>query len=413
MLVYTRSSGKRNTYQARIKVPETDGYVVRSLKTESLSEALSRAEDLYDELRFAQKQGLDITAAEMRFSTLWKKFYAAHEISLSIHRQRLHKGNASRYFLPFLGSHKIRDLSDHEIEKYWSWRINFYKSADSNSQSKVPANAAVTPSQKTLDMEAGMLRQIFRWGKRMGFVKRDPWVKAPKVKHQAGTVRRPTFTAEEWKRLYEYLRQWSAEKIVTEKSKRGGSLHRQGPNELHRFHRELLRNYILFMANSGLRPNEARQLRWRDLRQEKDEEGNVILILEVAPSTKTGSRTVICREDTERYISRIKQISSHIKPSDLVFCDRDGKPIENFNKTFASVLETLGIREDKWGDRRTIYSLRHFYCTQTILNAEADIHFIAKNMGCSISYIEKHYSHVLTLQNAKALSRKKKTAKSR
>ena len=31
-----------------------------------------------------------------------------------------------------------------------------------------------------------MLRQMFRWGKRVGIVKREPWIKPPKVKHTKG-----------------------------------------------------------------------------------------------------------------------------------------------------------------------------------------------------------------------------------
>lgn len=414
VLVYTRSSGKQQRFQARISIPDTQGYVVRSLKTQSLSEALRRAEDLYDELRFAKKQGLDITATDMRFRNLWQKYYTSHEISLSIYRQRLYKGNANRYFLPFFENYKVSDLSDLNVERYWDWRINFYKKKleAADPSDPLPPNAAIKPSQKTIEMEAGMLRQVFRWGKRMGFVKREPWIKAPRVQHQKGVIRRPTFTAEEWRKIYEYLRSWVDEPITTKSSKRGGSLHRAGPHALHKFQREMLRNYVLFMANSGLRPNEARQLRWRDLRIDRDDEGNRILVVEVAPTTKTGARTVVCREDAERYTNRIKQISQYTSPDNLVFCDREGNPVDTFNKTFARVLTHLGLLLDSWGDRRTIYSLRHFYCTQTLLNAEADIHFIAKNMGCSISYIEKHYSHVLTLQNAKALSRKRKKKQS-
>ena len=37
VLVYVRSQGKKNIYQARIRVPDTQHYVVRSLKTESLT----------------------------------------------------------------------------------------------------------------------------------------------------------------------------------------------------------------------------------------------------------------------------------------------------------------------------------------------------------------------------------------
>jgi hypothetical protein len=93
-----------------------------------------------------------------------------------------------------------------------------------------------------------------------------------------------------------------------------------------------------------------------------------------------------------------------------VFCGYDGKPVENFNKTFSSILSRLKLSDDRWGKRRTVYSLRHFYCTQCLLSG-IPVHIIAKNMGTSISYIEKHYSHVLTVVQAKELRTKKFKAK--
>ena len=46
-----------------------------------------------------------------------------------------------------------------------------------------------------------MLRQIFRRGKHIGFVKREPWIKATKVKHTKGVERPPYFDEAEWKNV--------------------------------------------------------------------------------------------------------------------------------------------------------------------------------------------------------------------
>lgn len=285
VLVYTRAGRKKTTYQARIKIQGVTGYIIRSLKTVEVNAAIAEAEDLYYSLRAEQKQGLDIRiAGNMRFKDLWKRFYDAHQTGLSIHRQKLHKGFANNYFIPYLGEHRVADMPDAFVEKYWDWRINYYNPERRKADGRdgdIPPNAALVPSQKTLHMEAGMLRQIFRWGKRVGCVTREPWIKAPKVKHTAGVVRRPTFTDDEWKRIYEHLRTWAKEDTITAESEGGGKLHRAGPTALHRYQRELLRHYLLVMA-SGLRPNEARQLLWRDVRTEEDEDGAAALILDVA-----------------------------------------------------------------------------------------------------------------------------------
>ncbi len=420
ILVFTRPGRKKTTWQARLKVPGVTGYVFKSLKTSDLNAAITEAEDLFYSFRAEQKLGLDIKqAGNIKFKDLWKRFYAAHESGLSVHRQRLHTLLAQKYFIPYFGEQRVADMPDAFVERYWDWRINFHKDAkkpeEETDDEEKPAkakrqkfrpNVAVVPAQKTLDMEAGMLRQIFRWGKRIGAVKREPWVKATKVKHTKGVERRPTFTEAEWKTVYQYLRTWVKEPMQSSAGKNGGKLHRSGPHALHRYQRELLRNYLLFMANSGLRPNEARQLTWQDIRIEKDTGGKAALVVEVAETTKTGARTVVCRDGADVYLDRLKKISAHTEPTDFVFCDRDGKPIDNFNKTFHAVLKKLKLLDDRWGKRRTVYSLRHFYCTEALLSG-VPIHVLATNMGTSIAYIEHHYSHVLTLMQAKELRTKK------
>jgi integrase len=410
ILLYTRPGRKKVRYQTRLKVPGVNGYVVRSLKTADLKIAIGEAEDLFYQLRAEQKQGLDVRrAGNQRFKDLWRRFYGVHEGGLSIHRQRLHTLFATKYFIPYFGDHHVADMPDAFIEKYWDWRINYHnpeRRKELGLDKPIPANAARIPAQKTLDMEAGMLRQIFRWGKRVGFVKREPWIKPPKVSHGKGVARRPSFEEGEWKAVYEGLRVWVVQHMTVTPGANGGKLHRAGPHAMHRYQRELLRNYVLFMANSGLRPNEARQLLWRDVRTEEGEDGKPSLIVEVAPTTKTGARTVVCREGAEFYIDRLRKMSKHAEPGDYVFAGYGGEPIDNFNKTFAKVLGELGLLKDRWGKKRTIYSLRHFYCTESLLSG-VPIHVLAKNMDTSIAYIEKHYSHVLTVMHAKALRTKK------
>ncbi len=410
ILLYTRPGSKKVAYQARLKIPGVHGYVIKALKTADLNAAISQVEDLYYELRAAQKQGLDVrVAGNLRFKELWKRFYEAHKLGLSVHRQRLHRLIGEKYLIPYFGEHRVADMPDAFVEKYWDWRINYHdpeRRAAEGRDEPIPGNAVRVPAQKTLDMEGGMLRQIFRWGKRVGCVEREPWIKAPKVNHTKGVVRRPTFTEDEWKRIYTYLREWVDEDVELADADKGGKLHRSGPTALHRFQRQLLRHYLLFLANSGLRPNEAKQLLWRDVREEQDEDGNPVTVIEVAPTTKTGARTVVCRSGTGHYLERLKTLSDNNKPDDPVFCGTDGDPVESFNNAFKRVLGDLKLLDDRWGKRRSVYSLRHFYCTQSLLSG-VPIHVLAKNMGTSIAYIEQHYSHVLTLMQAKQLQTKK------
>ena len=165
VMVYRRGDTSQQVYQARLKVPGVTGYIIRSLKTRDLPTALNLAEYLFYELRAEQKLGVDVRiAGNLKFQDLWKRFYSAHETSLSVHRQRLHKFMSEKYFIPYFGDARVNDMPDAFVEQYWDWRINYHNPETWEDDEDMPANAARVPAQKTLDMEAGMLRQIFLLG---------------------------------------------------------------------------------------------------------------------------------------------------------------------------------------------------------------------------------------------------------
>ena len=52
-------------------------------------------------------------------------------------------------------------------------------------------------------------------------------------------------------------------------------------------------------------------------------------------------------------------------------------PIRFFNDTFSKLLEFAKLIEDRAGQLRTLFSLRHTYATQALLSG-TDIHTLAK-----------------------------------
>ena len=52
------------------------------------------------------------------------------------------------------------------------------------------------------------------------------------------------------------------------------------------------------------------------------------------------------------------------------------------------------------GKERSLYSLRHYYATQKLLE-DVPINDLAEQMGTSILMITKHYSHLTSLMKAK------------
>jgi hypothetical protein len=80
---------------------------------------------------------------------------------------------------------------------------------------------------------------------------------------------------------------------------------------------------------------------------------------------------------------------------------RDGSIPDNWNKPFRQWLEdTQLLNCPVTGKERSLYSLRHYYATQRLLEG-IPIHDLAEQMGTSVLMITKHYSHLTPLMKAK------------
>jgi len=71
------------------------------------------------------------------------------------------------------------------------------------------------------------------------------------------------------------------------------------------------------------------------------------------------------------------------------------------------VLNELGLKQDREGQVRTAYSLRHTYICLRLMEG-ADIYQIAKNCRTSVDMIEKFYaSHIKDRLDASAINVRK------
>ena len=178
--------------------------------------------------------------------------------------------------------------------------------------------------------------------------------------------------------------------------------------------RTMLRDYVLILANTGIRGGEARSLKWRDIREVRgDGTTNLVLIV----SGKTGQREVVASKgEVSTYFKRLFELrceeltkiagkATDPSADDLVFCHPDGTPIKSFKKSFASLLKSGGVEADTFGQRRTIYSLRHTYATFR-LQEGVNHYTLAKNMGTSVAMLEKHYGHTSNVAAADELTKR-------
>ena len=152
------------------------------------------------------------------------------------------------------------------------------------------------------------------------------------------------------------------------------------------------------MANTGLRPDEAARLEFRDVAIVTDE--------------ATGERILEIEVRGKRGVGYCKSMTGAIMPFERVRKRKKPEPTDRiFGKTprelLNTILDELGLKSDRDGNRRTAYSLRHTYICMRLMEG-ADIYQIAKNCRTSVEMIEKFYaSHIKNTLDAAAINVRK------
>jgi integrase len=358
VILYRRADNQSLNWSVRLKIPNTEGFVVKSSKTPDDFEARRFADELYYQLEGRARRGESIRSPT--FERVFEEWKASLSVERKVGSPKNTQGNIRRmeiWALPHLGHKLIDSINENALSEYLQWRVN---------HSKKP------PATSTLRNERTVLNQIFRFAKRKGYISDPPVIAIPSSRQNS----RPDIPEREWRTLYTYLRRY----VKDSQDKR---------RYRERFY---LQHYILILANSGIRVGEARHLRWRDISSTKTLSGQKRLIFTVRG--KTGEREVVCNETVEGYVERLRKFrSEEVKRLNLeepIFCHPNGRPIGSFKKGFQQVLDEAGVLRGSDGKKRVPYSLRHTYATMRISEG-VSVFQLAANMGTSVEMIESFY----------------------
>jgi hypothetical protein len=129
---------------------------------------------------------------------------------------------------------------------------------------------------------------------------------------------------------------------------------------------------ILIACNTGMRPAEMKNLRWRDMMPAKDREGREIVVLFVQGKGK--SRKLVAPKSVEEYLERIRAISKATEQDDRVFTNVAGNPAKTlYSSLVADLLNEANLREGTQGVPRSTYCFRHTYATLRLAAACAAV----------------------------------------
>lgn len=396
VVLYKR--GKSNKWQARLKVGTgSKGWKRISTGEYDVEKASQIACKAYDKHQFRLEEG---------FTADTKSFSQVAEIAIQEMLDDIEDGNGKksyqnyiliikRYFIPFFKDTHIDTIDHQMLKKQNKYRNDILKekfSIKDENGNKIQKNTL--PSKSTINNHSVALRRVFNVAIERGWINEKQVPIISNTGEARKTTRRPYFTPEEYRILYRFMRQWC----------------HTGRKEITRNLRELLRDYVLIAANTGMRTGtETDNLKWNDI--------STMLLngnhyLKIIVNGKTGERELIARRSTKKYLKRIASNFPELKDlteeelfrvNDYVFRLKDGSRPKKLNNTFKQCLAACNLLNDTQGKRRTLYSLRHTYATYSLLN-KIPIHLLAKQMGTSVAMLERHYSHVIPSLAAETLA---------
>ena len=374
LIVFRRGDVKHRRWYCRLKVPHEDRYKTISLKTTDINEARDKAYDEDAELRFMVKHEMPVfnhSFAQVAQEYVDKEKGRAEVGQITFHRWRVIESHIRTQLNRFLGKTQISLIGQDRWEEYPIWR---QRNGKGRSTDHV--------SDGTIRSEMATLKAVMVYAASKHYIRENQVFKG---KLPLSKARREEFTPQEYRKLHTYARKWvkEARSVNNERA------------------RTIAYNFVLIMCNTGMRPSEAKNLRWRDVSIQTDKHDRQFVRLSVRGKGKY--RNLVAASNVATYFERIKEISKATKPDDFVFStDKGEAAMTLYHGMIERLLMDSGLQNSSSGSRRSTYCFRHTYATFRLTEG-VDVYFLAKQMGTSVKMIEDHYGHVNPVKNAERI----------
>ena len=366
---------KSLNWQIHCKVNSSGQWLRKSSYTSDLDQAKAAAEDLFHEVRIMEKSGFVVGS---------KKFKVVANLLIAEYKRKISLGTArpiyrdyicsiNKYLIPFFGEYSIGTIEQSVMSEFAQWH-----------REKI----GYEPKASTQKTHNAAFNAIHDFAIKKGMI--PAHLKPKTITDGVATVSRGVFTSDELKRMNEFFPSWI----------------NQTQQEKSRKCRTLLKLLVNFVTWTGVRAGtEIDQLKWQHLDLIEQTDLNIIHI--TLPKGKVGSRTLIARHEIRDTLDQLRQLHPEFidltldelirkKADKYIFSFKDNSLLHahTFVKNFNRFMKDAGICSlDTSGKKRSLYSLRHYYATQRILEG-ANFGQLANQMGTSVLMLERHYSHL-------------------
>lgn len=391
----------------------------KTLGTADEDQALQRAYEIWHEQSFRNKQGLSLDShpfVEVAEEFIEKIVAEAERDERSKYHPIYWPPIIRRFPVGYFSDRPIETITTADIERYLEWRKTYWTTGPGLQVRTIrcereDGRVFIRPAPRrvaalsTIKGEMVIIREMFDQAAKWGYCK-PVIIPAVKARKKPDT-RRPGFSPEEFERLLNKSLERISEpqqSVKLIKAKDGRVWTQSTLTDRVRSDRIRLHAYIEFMANSGLRPTEAKNLKWGNIlryRETKDlPQFKQDARLQVHGKGKHGDAVPLHGAIQALHMLWnvfVSEVGREPTNDDPVFADAQGNAIISFKRGMSALLKAADLERDHRGVRRTAYSLRHYYIS-SMLAQNVSVHHIARNTRTSIAMIDKHYAQVNTEQ---------------
>jgi integrase len=368
----------------------------QSLREESLERAKDIAEEWYLGLRGKLRAG-QIVPDERTFGQAAEAYLKEARVLAATTRSPTYISNLElrmrAHVLPYFKDKPLSAINRGLVQSYRVKRAEETIARTTVKSADGKAIAGKPPARSTMLQEIVIIRQVLKHAEGMGWIKFVPSLSTPYMT-QGKRGRRAWFDPDEYKRLY------TATRRRIEQGQRPGWKHEY----------EDLHDFVLFMFNTGLRPDEAWNLEFRDVKIEDDyATKKTILVIDVRGKTGVGycksMPNAVYPFEQIRKRRQQKLADEGKTEKEIASLLPAAKVFPNFRRDlFNKILEEEGLKFDRDGQRRTAYSLRHTYISMRLMEG-ANIYQVANNCRTSVEMIQEFYAnHIKDRLDASAIN---------